>query len=155
MGGEPGSQPDGESRLVRPRSLLFDENVTPIGRALQHVYREAVIVSVDTPDLGMGAKDEVIIPWCAANNAVWITKDWRRKRNREQARELYEKSVSVAWFRPSSGREWTIEVLLYVAAKAMPRLIRFYGDPGVRYALIDENGSVNELSLERLLRGNL
>jgi predicted nuclease of predicted toxin-antitoxin system len=154
MGEEPG-QPRSESGLGSSRRFLFDENVTPIGRALQHVYSVAVVVSVDTPGLGMGAKDEVIIPWCSTNGAVWVTKDWRRKRNREQARELHNRGVSVAWFRPSGSREWRIEVLLYVAARAMPRLIDFYSAPGVRYALIDENGSVTELALERLLRGNL
>lgn len=154
MGGESGSSSD-ESRLVSSRHFLFDENVTPIGQALEHVYRQAVLVSANTPGLGRGAKDEVIIPWCATNDAVWVTKDWRRRRNREQARELYDSGVSVAWFRPSSGREWSIEVLLYVAARAMPRLISFYRAPGVRYAIIDENGSVNELPLSRLIRGNL
>lgn len=151
MGEEPG-----ESRLESARLFLFDENVTPIGRALLHVYRRLIVVSEDVPDLGRGAQDEEhIIPWCVEHNAVWVTKDWRRKRNREQARALYERGVSVTWFRPTGGKEWPVEKLLAVAALAMPRLIRFYREPGTRYATIDDKGAVNELSLERLLRGNI
>jgi hypothetical protein len=67
------------------RRFLFDENVTSIGRALAHVY-EQVVVLEDTDGLGRGADDDKhIIPWCVEHQAVWVTKDWRRRRNPEQA----------------------------------------------------------------------
>src|SRR5437868_4646084 len=94
----------GPSRL-ESRPFLVDENLTPIGRALRAVYPEQVVVSVDVAQLGRGADDERdIIPWLAAHDAVWVTHDWHRFRNREQARWLYQQGVSVAWFRFRGGR---------------------------------------------------
>ena len=71
MGGEPG-----EGGLTSSRLFLFDENLTPVGRALAQVYREEVRVVATVTELGRGADDDRhIIPWCFANNAVWVTKD--------------------------------------------------------------------------------
>ena len=38
--------------------------------------------------------------------------DWLRRRNPELARQLYQRGVSAAWFRPRGKRVLTIEVLL-------------------------------------------
>lgn len=142
-----------ESSVGIVRRFLFDENVTPIGRALANIY-PTITVSQDTEGLGRGADDEAhIIPWCRAHDAVWVTKDWRRRRNREMAKQLYKFGVSVAWFRPHGKREWTLEQLFTVAANAMPRLIEFYSQPGTRYAIIDHPGRVAELP-PRLLLGD-
>lgn len=140
---------DPEEGGLTPRSplFLFDENVTPVGRALTHVY-DVVVVSEDTDGLGRGADDEEhIIPWCVANNAVWVTKDWQRKRNPEMARQLQRRGVSVAWFRPRRSREATLRQLLAAAAIAMPKLIDFYRKAGTRYVTIDDRGQVHELPL--------
>lgn len=135
------------------RRFLFDENITSIGRALAHVY-EQVVVLEDTEGLGRGADDEKhIIPWCVEHNAVWVTRDWRRRRNPEQARQLYQRGVSAAWFRPRGKRELTIELLLAAAAKAMPELVRMYVSQGVRYAIIDDRGRVTEYPLHLFLSG--
>ena len=138
------------------RLFLFDENVTPIGRALRAVYPTQVAVSQDVPELGRGADDEIhVIPWLLERNAVWVTQDWHRYRNREQARWLHSQGVSVAWFRLSGVRALRVEGFLVVGAKAMPKLIRAYEAPGVRYYTVDANGAITELNVERLLRGRI
>jgi len=137
------------------RLFLLDENLTPIGRALHPIYPQ-VIVSEDTEGLGRGADDELhIIPWLKDHDAVWVTKDWHRYRNRAQAKWIYEQGVCVAWFRPFSHREPRLEDLLITFAKAMPKLIRLFDRTGMVYATIDQSGALTELSLARLLRGNL
>jgi hypothetical protein len=133
------------------RLFLFDENVTSIGRALAHVY-EQVVVLEDTEGLGRGADDEKhIIPWCVEHQAVWVTKDWHRRRNPEQARQLHHLGVSAAWFRPRGKRELTVELLLAAAARAMPELVRLYASAGVRYAVIDDRGHVTPYALHLFL----
>jgi hypothetical protein len=118
------------------------------------VYGEQIVVSRDHPDLGEGADDVAdIIPWLAAHNAVWITKDWRTQRNREIARVLFSHHVSAAWLRPGGKHEPRLSEYLAMTATAMLRLPDFFKDAShPRYALINSKGEISEVpprSVER------
>ncbi|MEA2638900.1 MAG: hypothetical protein QOF51_294 [Chloroflexota bacterium] len=149
MGREP-SAPELRSRF------LYDENLTFVGRALAHVFRDIIAVSADLPELGRGAKDEEhIIPWLVEHRAVWVTKDWQRARNRAYARQLHDLGVSAAWFRPTGRHELRAEEFLWVAAKAMLVLPGMFPVGVHGYAIIDNFGKVTPLPIGRFLRGNV
>ena len=53
-----------------------------------------------------GVPDEEIIPWLAANDAVWITADFARKKENRERREydLKAQGISAIWMhRPKAG----------------------------------------------------
>lgn len=107
-------------------SFLIDASIplpTEVAHALVAVGYDVRHVN-DVQELGSGAKDEDIIPWCYANNVVWVTADLNARRPRQHRNLIRGLGVSVAWFR--SPKRFTVKQWLPFVVHRMEMMERHF-----------------------------
>lgn len=103
--------------------LLFDENLTGLGKALRWVYKsERIVLSLE--QLGQGAPDADIIRFCRDNSVVWVTRDWAAAEVDQRVAQLKADGVSAWWLRQEHGkRQMRRREQLWIAARDIDNVI--------------------------------
>lgn len=123
--------------------FLFDENIPP---AFAEALRIVGYNAVSNREVGLkGADDPVVIDFCAANNAVWVTKDLDARKRAAYTTLVRDSNVSAAFLQTPRAKRWSMKEQFEVIARQIRTLEDRYGDRQPRYFFLRAAGQPREV----------
>jgi hypothetical protein len=123
---------------------LFDENIPA---AFAEALRLVGYHAVSNREVGLrGADDPVVIDYCAANDAVWVTKDLDARKRAAYATQVRDLGVSATFLQTPRAKRWSMKEQFGVVARQIRTLEARYGDRKPRYFFLRAAGQPREVS---------